>query len=212
MSSTFRSLLATFEADYGRIASSAIQGLSDARQSAALLLCISFNILLIATVAVICVSGYGFAMGLGVVVYALAPALMLLNIALFAWVDEGWQPSPLHSVSTSTQASQSGETLDEKNPSIAPGASATPNAQASQSGETLDEKNPSLAPEASATPNTQASQSGETLDEKNPSIVPGASETPNTQVSDRAGLKHLRLRLGPEARREIAKWMKIRGT
>ena len=186
MSSTFRSLLTTFEADYGRIASSAIQGLSDARQSAALLLCISFNILLIATVAVICVSGYGFAMGLGVVVYALAPALMLLNIALFAWVDEGWQPSPLHSVSTSTQASQSGETLDEKNPSLAPGASATPDAQASQSGETLDEINPSLAPEASA--------------------------TPNTQVSDRAGLKHLRLRLGPEARREIAKWMKIRGT
>jgi hypothetical protein len=112
------------------------QALGDARQSAGLLLCISFNILVIATVAVICVSGYGFAMGLGVVVYALAPVLMLLNIALFAWVDEGW-PGPLRGVSISTQALQRSEALDEKNPSIVPEAPETASTQALQRSETL---------------------------------------------------------------------------
>ena len=113
-------LMAVVEADYGRIASSTIRALSDVRPSAGLLLCLAFNILLITGGGVLCVSGYGFAVGLSVVVLALAPALMLLNIALFAWMEEGRRPSLLRVISTSAQASQRSETVDEKYPSIVP--------------------------------------------------------------------------------------------
>jgi hypothetical protein len=184
-----------------------IQTLSDGRQSARLLLCLAFNILVISGVAVLCVSGYGFAIGLSFVVLALAPALMPLNIALFAWIDEGWRPPQLRSASTNTQASQPSKTFDEKNPSIVPETSETANTQASQPGKTLAEKTPSLAPEASETANAQASQPGETLDEKNPSLVPETSETADTQASQHS-LKRLRVRfLGSAARREMTKWL-----
>jgi hypothetical protein len=53
--------------------------------------------------------------GLCSVVLALAPAFMLLNIALFTVIKEGQQPSPRRAVSNNTQASQRRET-----PSIVP--------------------------------------------------------------------------------------------
>ena len=84
------------------------------------LLCLAFNIILITGVAVLCISGYGFAMGLSIVILALLPALMLLNIGLFAWIEQEQRPSQLRAVSTSMQASQRSETPDEKYPSIVP--------------------------------------------------------------------------------------------
>jgi hypothetical protein len=63
---------------------------------------------------VLCLSGYGFATGLSIVVLALAPALMLLNIALFAWMEEKRRPGLLRAIS-----------LDEKYPSIVPEKSET---------------------------------------------------------------------------------------
>ena len=135
------------------------RALSEARPSPGQLLSLAFNILLITGVAVLCISGYDFAMGLSIVVLALMPALLLLNIALFAWMEEERRASPLRVVSTSTQASQHNETLDKQNPSI----------------------------------------------------VPETSEPANTQASHHR-LKRPSLRLGPEARREIAKWMKVAGT
>ncbi len=121
LSSAFRSLMTVVEVDYGRIASS----LRDARPSPGLASCLAFNILLITGVAALCISGYGFAPGLSIVVLALAPTLMLLNIGLFAWIEEEQRPRPLRAISTSTQALQRSETLDEKNPSIVPETSAT---------------------------------------------------------------------------------------
>ena len=132
LSFAFGSLMTVVEANYGRIASSIIRALSDARPSAGLLLCLAFNILFIAGGAVLCLSGYGVAAGLSIVVLALAPALMPLNIALFAWVDEGWQSSPLRAVSSSSEALQRGESFDEKNPSLVPEASETASAQSVQ--------------------------------------------------------------------------------
>jgi hypothetical protein len=113
------------EVDYGRIASSTIRALSEARPSAGLLFCLAFNILIITGVAVLCISGYGFARGLSIVVLALAPTLMLLNIGLLTWIEEEQRPRSLRAISTSTQALQRSETLDEKNPSIVPETSAT---------------------------------------------------------------------------------------
>jgi len=107
-------------ADDGRTASSTSRALSEVRSSPGLLLCLAFNILLITGVAVLCISGYGFAMGLSIVILALLPALMLLNIGLFAWIEQEQRPSQLRAVSTSMQASQRSETPDEKYPSIVP--------------------------------------------------------------------------------------------
>jgi len=119
-------LMKVVEADYRRMASSTIGALSDVRPSAGPLLCLAFNILLITGGGVLCVSGYGFAMGLSIVVLALAPALMLLNIALFAWIEEGPRPSSLRAIySTNPQASQCSEMPDEKYPSIVPEKSET---------------------------------------------------------------------------------------
>jgi hypothetical protein len=126
-------LMKVVEVDYGRTASSTIRALSDARPSAGLLFCLAFNILIITGVAVLCISGHGFATGLSIVVLALAPTLMLLNIGLSGWIKEeqrpniglsGWikeehRPSLLRATSTNT-ASQHSETLDEKYPSIVP--------------------------------------------------------------------------------------------
>jgi len=142
LSSAFRPLITVVEADYGRIASSTIRALSDG-----LLLCLAVNMLLITCVAVLCVSGYGIATGLSIVALALAPTLMLLNIALLAGVSDGRR-----AIST----------------------------------------------------NTQASRRSETHNEREPTIVRKTSETANTQASRR----RLRLRLGPAARRAIAKWTK----
>ena len=112
-------------ADYGRVASSTSRALSEVRLSPGLLLCLAFNILLITGVAVLCISGYGFHMGLCIVILALVPALTLLNIGLFAWIEEEQQPSQFRALSTSTQASQRSETPDEKYPSIVPEESET---------------------------------------------------------------------------------------
>jgi len=98
------------------MASSAIRTLSDVRPG--LLLCLAINILFIAGGAVVCVSGYGLAAGLVIVVLALAPVMMLLNIALFAGMDEGRRS--LGTISTTTRTSQRKQTLDEKCPSIIP--------------------------------------------------------------------------------------------
>ena len=124
---TIRTLMTGVETNLSGIASSSMHALSDARRLAGPgpLLCLAFNILLISGGGVLCVAAYGFAGGLGIVVLALAPALMLLNIALFAWVEEGRRPGPVRAISTSTQASQRSETLDEKYPSIVPEKSET---------------------------------------------------------------------------------------
>jgi len=81
--------------DYRRIANSTIRALGDARPSVGMLLCIAFNLLLIAGVGALCVSGCGFAAGLSIVVLSLMPALTLLNIGLFASMEEARRPSPL---------------------------------------------------------------------------------------------------------------------
>jgi len=121
LSSAFRPLMTVVLADYRRIGSSAIRTLSDIRPR--LLLCLAFNILFVAGGAVLCVSGYGLAAGLIIVVLALAPVLMLLNIALFAGMDGGRRS--LGAMPTTTQTSQRKETLDEKFPSIVPARSET---------------------------------------------------------------------------------------
>jgi hypothetical protein len=107
-------LTTVVEADYGRIASSTFRALSDVRPSVGPLLILAFNILLVTGGGVLCLSGYGFATGLSIVVLALAPALMLLNIALFAWMEEKRRPGLLRAIS-----------LDEKYPSIVPEKSET---------------------------------------------------------------------------------------
>ena len=124
-SSAFRSVMAVVEADYGRMGSSTIRALSDVRPSAGPLFCLAFNILLISGGGVLCVSEYGVATGLSIAVLALAPTLMLLNIALFAWVEEGRRPGPVRAISTNTQASQRSAALDEKYPSLVPERSET---------------------------------------------------------------------------------------
>ena len=73
------SLMTVLRADYDRIASS--------RQLAAAVFCFAFNVLLIVSAAVWCMSGYGFVAGLYIVVLAIAPVLMLLNIVLSAWIE-----------------------------------------------------------------------------------------------------------------------------
>jgi hypothetical protein len=107
------------EVDYGRMTGSTIRALSEVRLSRGPLLCLAFNPLLITGVAGLCISGYGLAGGLCIVVLALAPTLMLLNIASFAWIEEEQRPSLLCATSTNT-ASRLSETLDEKYPSIVP--------------------------------------------------------------------------------------------
>jgi len=67
------------KADYDRIASS--------RQLAGAVFCFAFNILVITGAGVFCMSGYGFVAGLYIVVLAIAPVLMLLNIVLSAWIE-----------------------------------------------------------------------------------------------------------------------------
>jgi len=123
-SSAFRSVMAVVEVDY-RVGSSTIRALSDVRPSAGPLFCLAFNILLISGGGVLCVSEYGVATGLSIAVLALAPTLMLLNIALFAWGEEGRRPGPARAISTNTQASQRSAALDEKYPSLVPERSET---------------------------------------------------------------------------------------
>jgi len=118
-SSAFRQLMMVVEANHGRIASSTIRALSDARPSAGQLFCFALNILFITAGAELCISGYGFATGLCFFMLALAPALMLLNIA-FTAIEEESHPSPLGAFSTNRQAAQRTQTLDEKTLSIVP--------------------------------------------------------------------------------------------
>jgi hypothetical protein len=83
----FGALTTFIEADYGRIDSSTIRVLSDARPSAEPQLCLVFNILVPAGVTGLCMSARGFAMDLSIIVLTVVPALMLLNIALFAQME-----------------------------------------------------------------------------------------------------------------------------
>jgi uncharacterized membrane protein YhiD involved in acid resistance len=160
------------EVDYGRIASSTIQALSEARPSAGLLFCLAFNILIITGVAVLCIAGYGFARGLGIVVLALAPTLALLNIALFARVElfarakNEQQPSLLRTIATNSKELQRGETLDEKNSSIVPEISETANTQSSLPSKTFNQKNSWIA-------GTASTQSGAIDPIPSPPIAPG---------------------------------------
>jgi hypothetical protein len=123
------------EAHYSRIASSTNRALREARLSVGLLFCLGFNILMITCVAVICISGYGFVSGLSIVVLALAPTLMLVNIALFARVElfdraENEQRlGLLRAVSTDGKNLQRGETIDQKTSSIVPEMSETASTQ-----------------------------------------------------------------------------------
>jgi hypothetical protein len=109
LSSAFRRSMTVVEAYCGRMASSTVRALSEA--SAGLLFCFVFNILIITGVAVLCISGYGFAAGLVIVLLALAPTLMLVNIALFSSVENEQQPSLLRAISTNSKDLERGETL-----------------------------------------------------------------------------------------------------
>jgi len=115
-SSALRLLMPVVGADYGRISGSAIRTLSDVRP--ARLLCLAINILFIVGGAVWCVSGYGLAAGLIIAVLAVAPVLTLLDIALFAGMEEG-RGSP-GAISTTRQIPERRETLDVQCPSIIP--------------------------------------------------------------------------------------------
>jgi hypothetical protein len=119
------------EAHYRRIVGSTTRALSEIRLSVGLLFCLVFNVLIITGVALICISGYGFARGISVVVLALAPTLMLLDIGLFARVElfdrveNEQQRGLLRGVSTDGKNLPRGQTLDQKNPSIVPEMSET---------------------------------------------------------------------------------------
>ena len=164
-----------------RMGSSAIRTLSDVRPG--LLLCLAINILFIAGGAVVCVSGYGLAAGLYIVVLALAPVLMLLNIALFARMDEGQRS--LGVMSTTTQISQRKETLDEKCPSIVPEKSETAipgnlETALDEKGE-LQDKNGNPNPEWENAPSAQTQH--ETLIETAKQRVEPRSEVHSTRAS-----------------------------
>jgi len=163
-----------------RMGSSAIRTLSDVRPG--LLLCLAINILFITGGAVLCVSGYGLAAGLIIVVLALAPVLMLLNIALFAGMDEG-RRSP-GAISTTMQTSQRKETLDEKCPSIVPEKSETAipgNFETALDGKgEPEDKSENRKPEGENAPSAQTQH--ETLIETAKQTVEPGSEVHSTRA------------------------------
>jgi len=73
--------------DYARLARSSVQALYSARYLAEALSFLAFNIALIAGAAVLCISGYGLAEGLTITVFAVAPVLTLLSIAIYGQIE-----------------------------------------------------------------------------------------------------------------------------